>query len=47
MPVLGGLFAGHDLCAPDGTPDQSALPLGTLATLDTIAATLTVDPLVE
>ena len=47
VPVLGGLFAGHDLTAPDGTPDQTALPLGSLATLDTHSGTLTVDPIVH
>lgn len=47
VPVLGGLYAGHDLSGPDGTPDQMALPLGTLATLDTAAGTLTLDPLVR
>ena len=46
VPVLGGLFAGHDLHGPDGTPDQMALPLGSLATLDTDDGTLTSDPVV-
>lgn len=46
VPVLGGLFAGHDLHGHDGTPDQMALPLGSLATLDTENGTLTVDPIV-
>ncbi len=46
VPVLGGLFAGHDLTGADGSPDQMALPLGSLATLDTDAGTLTVDPIV-
>lgn len=47
VPVLGGLFAGHDLHGSDGAPDQSALPLGSLATLDTVSGTLTVDPIVH
>lgn len=47
VPVLGGLFAGHDLRGPDGTPDQKALPLGSLATLDTTEGTLTADPIVR
>ncbi len=47
VPVLGGLFAGHDLTGPNGTPDQMALPLGTLATLDTGEGTLMLDPLVS
>ena len=46
VPVLGGLFAGHDLVGSGGTPDQTALPLGSLATLDTTDGTLTVDPVV-
>lgn len=46
VPVLGGLFAGHDLVGPDGAPDQAALPLGSLATLDTDTGRLTVDPVV-
>ena len=46
VPVLGGLPAGHDLVGADGTPDQMAVPLGSLATLDTETGTLTVDPIV-
>ena len=46
VPVLGGLYAGHDLTGPDGTPDQMALPLGSLATPDTDSGTLTVGPVV-
>ena len=46
VPVLGGLFAGHDLTGTDGGPDQTCLPLGSLATLDTEAGTLTADPVV-
>jgi muramoyltetrapeptide carboxypeptidase len=46
VPVLGGLFAGHDLNGPNETPDQMALPLGSLATLDTGDGTLTLDPVV-
>lgn len=46
VPVLGGLFAGHDLIGSSGAPDQTALPLGSLATLDTTDGTLTVDPVV-
>ena len=47
VPVLGGLFAGHGLTGADGTPDQMALPLGPLATLDTETGTLVVDPVVH
>jgi muramoyltetrapeptide carboxypeptidase len=47
VPVLGGVFAGHGGIGPDGRPDQSALPLGTTATLDADAGTMTVQPCVE
>lgn len=47
VPVLGGLFAGHGGVGPDGGPDQQAVPLGTMATLDTTAGTLTVEPCVQ
>ena len=47
VPVLGGLFAGHNLRNADGEDDQSALPLGTEATLDTEAGTLSVGPVVH
>jgi muramoyltetrapeptide carboxypeptidase len=43
VPVLGGIRAGHDLTGPDGEPDQTALPIGALATIDTATATLTVE----
>ncbi len=46
VPVLGGLFAGHDLISSSETPDQTAVPLGSLATIDTTDGTLTVDPVV-
>ncbi len=46
MPVLGGLFAGHDLVDAEGLPDQSAIPLGTTATLDTETGTLVAGPVV-
>ena len=47
VPVLGGLFAGHGGTGPDGQPDQSALPLGTTATLDADAGTITLQPCVH
>ena len=47
VPVLGGLFAGHDLRGADGENDQLALPLGTEATLDTEAGTLVAGPVVH
>jgi muramoyltetrapeptide carboxypeptidase len=46
VPVLGGLPAGHDLTGADGAPDQMAVPLRSLATLDTTSGTLTVEPIV-
>ena len=46
VPLLGGLYAGHDLSDPNGTPDQTGLPIGSLATLDTEEGTLTLDPIV-
>ncbi len=46
VPVLGGIFAGHDLTTPDGDHDQSCVPLGSIATLDTAAGTLSVEPVV-
>ena len=47
VPVLGGLSAGHDVKTPSGEWDQSAVPLGTTATLDVAAGTLTVAPAVN
>lgn len=37
VPVLGGLPIGHG-------PDQWTIPLGTMATIDTAAGTLTIEP---
>ena len=34
VPVLGGIYAGHDLQDENGESDQYALPLGGTATLD-------------
>lgn len=45
VPVLGGLYAGHDLTDKDGDHDQSAIPLGSLAHIDVEKGTLTVDSL--
>lgn len=47
VPVLGGLDAGHGGSGIDGSPDQTAVPLGGSAVLDTAAGTLTVDPCVR
>lgn len=46
VPVLGGLFAGHDLVDAHGIPDQSAIPLGTRTTIDTETGTLIAEPIV-
>ena len=40
VPLLGGIPAGHDLFGDDGGPDQSCLPLGAVAELDTGTGTL-------
>jgi muramoyltetrapeptide carboxypeptidase len=47
VPVLGGLFAGHDLVDDRGNPDQSGVPLGTISTIDTATGTLTTNPIVH
>jgi muramoyltetrapeptide carboxypeptidase len=47
VPVLGGLFCGHDLTGADGGPDQSAIPVGTMAVLDADQGSLTLDPCVQ
>jgi muramoyltetrapeptide carboxypeptidase len=47
VPVLGGLPAGHGGVGDDARPDQYAIPLGTTATLDTTAGTLTAPPCVQ
>ena len=43
VPVLSGLYAGHDLTDKNGDHDQSAVPLGSFATLDVDQGTLTVE----
>jgi muramoyltetrapeptide carboxypeptidase len=47
VPVLGGLYAGHDLPVEhgDGVNDQSAVPLGSFANIDVEKGTLTVESL--
>lgn len=44
VPVLGGLFCGHDLAGADDGPDQSAVPVGTMAVLDAGRGSLTLEP---
>lgn len=46
VPVLGGIYAGHFLVGADGGPDQSALPLGSMATMDSQNGTVTFQPIV-
>jgi muramoyltetrapeptide carboxypeptidase len=47
VPVLGGIYAGHDLPGQgDDEFDQSSLPLGSMATMDAEAGTLTIEPIV-
>jgi muramoyltetrapeptide carboxypeptidase len=40
VPIVGGIFAGHDLTGADGGPDQIALPLGPMANLDADTGTI-------
>jgi muramoyltetrapeptide carboxypeptidase len=47
IPVLGGLFSGHDLTGEDGGPDQSAISIGTMAVLDADLGSLTLEPCVQ
>ena len=45
VPIVGGIFAGHDLVGLDGRADQTALPLGPTANLDADTGTLSLAPL--
>jgi len=47
VPVLGGLYAGHDLTDESGDTDQCALPLGAHAILDVCEGSLTVESIME
>jgi muramoyltetrapeptide carboxypeptidase len=47
VPVLGGLFCGHDLAGADGRPDQSALSIGSMAVLDADQGSLALEPCVQ
>ena len=44
VPVLGGVPAGHDLHAADGSPDQVCLPIGGWAEVDADGGMLRVRP---
>jgi len=46
VPVLGGIDAGHDLTDHNGDSDQYALPLGSVATIDTQKGILSIKPIV-
>lgn len=41
---LEDLFCGHDLVGADDGPDQSAVPVGTMAVLDAGRGSLTLEP---
>ena len=41
VPIVGGIFAGHDLVGTGGGPDQAALPIGAEVTIDGDQRTLT------
>jgi len=43
VPVLGGIYAGHDLTDENGDTDQYAVPLGAQAILDVCEGSLTVE----
>ena len=47
VPTVGGIFAGHDLKGPDGSPDQVALPLGAMAELDADLGTMTLTTVIS
>lgn len=47
VPVLGGINAGHDLTDDKGNHDQYALPLGSIANIDTYDGSLTIEPIVK
>ena len=47
VPVLGGIDSGHDLLDQHGNSNFSAIPLGSMATLNTREGTITVGPVVK
>jgi len=47
VPVLGGIYAGHDLKDKNGDHDQSAIPLGTFASVDVEKGSLLVESLMS
>ena len=46
VPVLGGIDSGHDLLDQHGNSNFSAIPLGSVATVDACKGTLTIEPVV-
>ena len=47
VPVLGGIDSGHDILDQYGNSNFSAIPLGSVATLDTYEGILTIEPVVK
>lgn len=47
VPVLGGIDSGHDTLDQHGNSNFSAIPLGSVATLDTYEGILTIEPVVK
>ena len=47
VPVLGGIDSGHDLLDQSGNSNFSAIPLGSVATLNTYEGILTIEPVVK
>lgn len=47
VPVLGGIDSGHDILDQHGNSNFSAIPLGSVATLDTYEGILTIEPVVK
>jgi len=47
VPVLGGIDSGHNLFDQHGNSDFTAIPLGSMATLDTHEETITIEPVVK
>lgn len=47
VPVLGGIDSGHDLLDHHGNSNFSAIPLGSVASLDTYAGTITIESVVQ
>lgn len=47
VPVLGGIDSGHDLIDQHGNSNFSAIPLGSVATLDAGEGTINIEPVVK